>query len=149
MTNASLWLPILHAGRHIIWSPNFRNSMKIFALARFSGIAVPILLAGCGSPYSTIDDSCLVDLAPISVRTTVVSVGDTVTFEASLGPAECLPAGVEPVEWRWSSSDTLIATIDSVAGVAQGVRPGIAVIQVSHVRQPSVASATGLRVTAP
>jgi hypothetical protein len=119
--------------------------MKTFAVARLYGIAVPILLAGCGSE-TIIDDSCLVDLAPISVRTTSVSVGDTVTFEASLGPAECLPAGVEPVEWRWSSSDTLIATIDSVSGVALGVSAGITVIQVTHVRQPSVGSARGLEV---
>jgi hypothetical protein len=123
--------------------------MKAFAVAGLYGIAVPILLAGCGSTESLADDSCLRDLAPISARTTIVSVGDTVTFEASLGPAECLPSGVEPVEWRWSSSDTLIATIDSVSGVALGVSPGIAVIQVTHVRQPSVASARGLEVTPP
>ncbi|MFL4992858.1 MAG: hypothetical protein ACJ8A6_11780 [Gemmatimonadales bacterium] len=50
------------------------------------GSVVALLLVDCGSG-TTIDDSCLVDLAPISSRTTVLTVGDTVSFMAHLGPA--------------------------------------------------------------
>lgn len=103
------------------------------------------LLLGCGNASET-NDRCLVDLAPITARTHVVSVGDTVAFHATLGPAECLPAGLTGEEWRWSSSDTLIARIDSLSGLAQGVQPGTAVIQVHHAASPQVGSSTALEV---
>ena len=106
-----------------------------------------LALVAC-SGGTVIDDSCFVDLAPISARTHVVSVGDTVTFEATLGPAECLPANVESEEWRWSSTDSLIARIDSLTGLAEGVSPGDVGIQVQHALAPSVASVTGLQVAA-
>lgn len=105
------------------------------------------MLLACGDD-TVIDDSCLVDLAPISARTHVVSVGDTVTFEADLGPAACLPANVDSEDWRWSSSDTLVARIDSLTGLIEGVRPGDIGIQVKHAQDPSVASETGLQVVA-
>lgn len=107
-----------------------------------------LLLLACGNGTET-NDNCLVDLAPITVRTNVVSVGDTVTFDASLGPAECLPAGIETENWRWSSADTLIARIDSLTGLAEGVGPGTVTIQVEHADNPSVASATGFQVVPP
>lgn len=110
-----------------------------------SAFTLPLLACGSGT---VIDDSCFVDIAPISARTHVVSVGDTVTFEATLGPAECLPANVHSEEWRWSSTDTLIARIDSLTGLAEGVSPGDVGIQVQHALAPSVASATGLQVAA-
>jgi hypothetical protein len=116
-------------------------------IARTLGPLVGILLTSCGTDV-VLDDRCLVDLAPISARTTSVSVGDTVTFAAALGPAECLPAGVEPPEWRWSSSDTLIVTIDSLSGLARAVSPGTGLIQVVHARQRSVASTAVLTVLA-
>ena len=109
--------------------------------------AFTFLLLACGSE-TTIDDSCLVDLAPISTRTHVVTIGDTVTFEATLGPAECLPADVASEDWRWSSTDTMIARIDSLTGLAEGVSPGNVGIQVEHALDRSVASATGLQVVA-
>ena len=110
----------------------------------YPSIFVSLLLA-CGSG-TVIDDSCLVDLAPITARTHLVSVGDTVTFEAALGPSECLPADVNSEDWRWSSSDTLIARIDSLTGLAVGVSPGDVLIDVKHAVNASVASATGFQV---
>jgi Bacterial Ig-like domain (group 2) len=109
--------------------------------------AFTFLLLACGSE-TIIDDSCLVDLAPISARTNVVTVGDTLTFEATLGPAECLPTNVDFEDWRWSSTDTLIARIDSLTGLAEGVSPGDVGIQVEHAVHRSVASVTGLQVKA-
>jgi hypothetical protein len=109
--------------------------------------ALTLLLLACSSE-TVIDDSCFVDLAPISARTHMVSVGDTVSFEARLGPAECLPANVVSEDWRWSSTDSLIAQIDSLTGLAEGISPGYVGIQVKHALDPSVASASGLQVLA-
>jgi hypothetical protein len=107
--------------------------------------ALTLLILGCNGG-TVIDDRCLVDLAPISARTKVVSVGDTVAFHATLGPAECLSADVVSAEWRWSSSDTLIARIGSLTGLAEGVSPGFVLIQVQHAQNRAVASGTGFRV---
>jgi hypothetical protein len=104
-----------------------------------------LLLLACGNDMVT-HDECLVNLAPIAARTKVVSVGDTVTFSASLGPAECLPPGVTGDNWRWASTDTLIAKIDSLSGLAEGKAPGIVSIQVQHADNASVTSTTGFRV---
>jgi hypothetical protein len=106
---------------------------------------VTVLLLACGNGMET-SDHCFINLAPITARTNVVSVGDTLTFEASLGPAECLPTGITTEDWRWSSSDSLRARIDSLTGLAEGVAPGSVTIQVEHADNPSVASGTGLQV---
>jgi hypothetical protein len=122
--------------------------LRYSTFARISLSTLGLLLLGCGGGTETNDD-CLVDLAPISVRTNMLSVGDTLTFSASLGPAECLPMALVSEDWRWSTSDTLIARIDSLTGLAEGRSPGLAVIQVQHAQDPRVTSATGLHVLAP
>jgi uncharacterized protein YjdB len=90
-----------------------------------------------------------VDLAPIDARATAITVGDTLTFKASLGPAECLPANITSEDWRWSSNDTLIARIDSLTGLAEGMSPGDVGIRVEHALDPRVSSVAGLHVDAP
>jgi uncharacterized protein YjdB len=107
--------------------------------------AFTLVLLACDNSTETMDH-CFVNLAPITARTNVVSVGDTLTFEASLGPAECLPTGITTENWRWSSTDTLIARIDSLSGLAEGVAPGAVTIQVEHAANRSVASGAGLQV---
>jgi uncharacterized protein YjdB len=87
-----------------------------------------------------------VNLAPITARSNVVAVGDTLTFDADLGPTECLPPDVKSENWRWSSSDTLVAQIDSLTGLAFGVSPGQVSILVEHADAPSVASSAALQV---
>jgi hypothetical protein len=111
-------------------------------------VGLPILAFGLGACDGAMEtnDSCFVDFAPVSARANVVSVGDTLTFQASLGPAECLPAGITTEEWRWSSTDTLIARIDSLSGVAEGVSPGDVFIRVEHAQDARVASGAGLQV---
>lgn len=111
------------------------------------GAAVSLLLMGCGTE-NVIDDSCFVDLAPISSRTNSATVGDTVTFKAALGPADCLPPGVDPPDWRWYSLDTQVVTIDSVSGLALARSPGLAAIHVEHARVRSVQSNGFLEVLA-
>jgi hypothetical protein len=102
---------------------------------------------GCGGEQ-VIDDTCFVDLAPISPRFATANVGETVTFQAALGPANCLPANVEPPDWRWYSQDPLIVTIDSLSGLAEAVGPGLGAIRVEHARERSVQSSAILRVLA-
>ena len=115
----------------------------------FYGVYLMLLTLECQTGGSLLDERCLVGRARISVRTTTLSIGDTVTFRATLGRDECLPAGAEPAEWRWSSGDTGIATIDSITGHASAVSPGTSVIHVVHAREPGVASGVGLQVTSP
>jgi hypothetical protein len=109
--------------------------------------AFVLVLVTC-SNGTVIDDSCFVDLAPITARSNVVAVGDTVTFDASLGPAECLPAQVSSEDWRWSSTDTLIARIDSLTGLAVGVSAGQVSILVEHAQAPDIRSSAELQVVA-
>lgn len=118
---------------------SFAKSMSVFVSA------FTLLLLACGNE-TVIDDSCFVDLAPISPRSNVVGVGDTVTFDANLGPSECLPAAVTSEEWRWFSTDTLIARIDSLTGLALSVSPGQVSILVEHAKAPSVRSSAELQV---
>jgi uncharacterized protein YjdB len=108
---------------------------------------VTLLLQAC-SNGTVIDDSCFVDLAPISPHTEVVAVGDTVTFDANLGPSECLPANVTSEDWRWSSTDTLVARIDPLTGLAVGISPGQVSIVVEHAENTSVRSSAELQVVA-
>jgi uncharacterized protein YjdB len=110
-----------------------------------SSLPVLLLLVACSGPSET-TDRCFVNLAPITARTNRVSVSDTVAFHATLGPAACLPAGITTEDWRWSSTDTLIARIDSLSGLAQGVSPGDVTIEVHHAQDPHVASGAGLQV---
>jgi hypothetical protein len=120
---------------------SFSKSMALFVSA------FTLLLVACGNG-TVIDDSCFVDLAPISTRSHVVAVGDTVTFDANLGPSECLPAALTSEDWRWSSTDTLIARVDSLTGVGLGISPGQVSILVEHAQAPSVRSSTDLQVVA-
>jgi Big-like domain-containing protein len=118
---------------------SFGKSMAFFVSA------FTLLLLACGNG-TVIDDRCFVDLAPITARSNVVAVGDTVTFDANLGPSECLPPNVTSEAWRWSSTDTLIARIDSLTGLALGVSPGQVSILVEHAEAPSVSSSAALQV---
>ena len=120
---------------------SFSKSMAFFASA------FTLVLLACGNE-TVIDDSCFVDLAPISPRSSVVAVGNTVSFDANLGPSECLPAAVTSEEWRWSSTDTLIARIDSLTGLALGVSPGQVSILVEHAEARDVRSSGELQVIA-
>ena len=113
-------------------------------LAPSLGLAV--LLAACGSTET--NEGCLFAHLVDITAPNVMSVGDTVTFQASLVPGGCLPAGLEPADWRWSSSDTLIARIDSLTGLAQGIGGGTATISVQHASAPRVQQITQLQVVA-
>jgi hypothetical protein len=109
------------------------------------GAAASIFVSSCGTSQ-VIDDSCFVDLVLVSPRSSSAVVGDTVTFQAALGPAECLPPGLDPPDWRWYSLDTLVVTIDSLSGIAVAVSPGLGAIHVEHARERFVESNAVLEV---
>ena len=69
--------------------------------------------------------------------------GDTVRATASLPPCPGRPA---VVDFHWRSSDTLIATVDSIGGLVRARRPGAATIIASAVLDPSVKGAMALSV---
>ncbi|HEU4648728.1 MAG TPA: hypothetical protein VFS33_06675 [Gemmatimonadales bacterium] len=113
-----------------------------------STLAMVVVVACTGSAEPTAEpsDRCPAAVASISARAAVLSVGDTMTFQASLGESDCLPSGSTPANWRWSTRDTLIARIDSLSGLAKGVRAGDVVIQVRHAQDRRVSSTSGLQV---
>ena len=59
---------------------------------------------------------------------------------------ECVPGGVQSPDWRWASSDSFVAKIDSLSGLALGVSPGTALIEVVHRQAPKVTGSTNLEV---
>jgi len=103
---------------------------------------------GCDGGTIIVVDSCFGVAVLVGPHRAVVSVGDTVTLDANFTSPECVPAGITTEEWRWSSSDTLIARIDSLTGLAEGVGPGDAIIYVHHAQNSEVVSSTGLTVLA-
>ena len=112
------------------------------------GAVVALLLVGCDGSTLVVIDSCFGVAVVVGPHRAVVRVGDTVTLDANFARPECAPAGITTGEWRWSSSDTLIARIDSLTGLAEGVAPGDAIIHVHHARNSEVVSSTGLTVVA-
>ncbi|MFL5476365.1 MAG: Ig domain-containing protein [Gemmatimonadales bacterium] len=121
-----------------------------FALRRgitaFYGPIVALLLAGCEGGTIIVVDSCSGVAVFVGPHRSVLRVGDTVRLDANFGSPECVPAGLTTEEWRWSSSNTSIARIDSLSGLAEGVAPGDAIIYVHHARNSEVVSSVGLTV---
>jgi hypothetical protein len=133
--------------RSVVWQ---QDNGRLIVKARTHvapHIGLVLLLASCGSTEN--NDGCLVtELAHISAPSNLINLDDSVSLQASLVRDECLPDGVEPAEWRWSSSDALVVRVDSLTGVAQGVGLGTATILVHHSRSPGVQGTLDLRVVA-
>ncbi len=115
--------------------------------SKLYGAVVALLLAACDSG-PTINDNCLGGPVLVAAQQSVLRVGDTLTLDATFSSPECVPDGVTTEEWRWSSSDTLVARIDSLAGLAEAVGAGNVVIEVRHAHNSEVMGSTGLTVVA-
>ena len=116
-------------------------------ITAFYGAMVALLLVGCDAGTLIVVDSCSgVVAVVVTPDRTVVRVGDTITLNANFASPECVGAGLTTEQWRWSSSNTSIARIDSLSGVAEGVGPGEATIYVHHAQNSEVVSSTGLTV---
>ena len=111
-------------------------------------LAILLVLPACANDVT--NDRCLgEELASVSARTTTIGLSDTVTFQAELLPGDCLPADVGTPDWRWMSLDTLVARIDSLSGVAEGVGPGEVLIQAVDRGGSDISAATLLQVGNP
>ena len=118
-------------------------------MTAFCGPIVALLLVGCDAGTLIVIDSCSGVLAVvITTHRAVVRVGETVTLDANFGSPECVPAGITTHNWRWSSSDSSVARIDSLSGLVEGVGPGDAIIYVRHAQNSEVVSSTDLTVVA-
>ena len=89
------------------------------------------------------DVGCVASGAVVVPSVATLHSGDTVRVTASLRPCPGFPAFVE---FRWRSSDTLIATVDPIAGLVRARRAGTATIIASAVLDPNVQGAMALAV---
>ncbi len=105
-----------------------------------------VMTLACGDG-STANDRCLtVDLVRITAPTDTIGIGDTLTYRAEVLPSDCLPRDITTEDWRWKSLDTLVARIDSLSGVAEGVAPGEVLIQAAHAMNPGIENWAMLQV---
>ena len=118
-------------------------------ITAFYGPILAILLVGCDAGTFIAIDSCS-GLVAVVITTprTVVRVGETITLDANFDSPECVSSGIITHNWRWSSSDTSVARIDSLSGLVEGVGPGDAIIYVHHAQNSDVVSSTDLTVVA-
>jgi uncharacterized protein YjdB len=96
-------------------------------------LAPVIIFGACGSGTSAKvanPDRCFIVTATVSPSPAVVAIGDSVHLSAAFtGPRECTPS-VPAARWQWWSSDTTVATVDSMRGVVTARRAGQAVMTV-------------------
>ena len=116
------------------------------AVTRVSVIAVSasLVLTACrdrGHVSPTSSDCVLVGptAAPPSAT---LHPGDTLRVRASYTPC---PAG-SPASFRWRSSDTVIAVVDSLTGLVRARSVGQATIVAAVVAEPSLVAAMALQV---
>ena len=86
------------------------------------------LAAACGSEPLSVD-RCNIRLAVISPDPARLGVGQAVTLEAQVAPAPaCLPADAQAANFRWTSDQPQVATIDALTGRVTAIGPGTAQI---------------------
>jgi uncharacterized protein YjdB len=118
-------------------------------MTAFYGSIVALLLAGCDAGTIIVVDSCSGVVAVVITNPrTVVRVGETITLDANFASPECVSSGITTHNWRWSSSDSSVARIDSLSGLVEGVGTGNVVIEVRHAQNNEVVGSTGLTVVA-
>ena len=118
-------------------------------MTAFSGSIVALLLAGCDAGTLIVVDSCSGVVAVVITNPrTVVRVGETITLDANFASPECVSSGITTHNWRWSSSDSSVARIDSLSGLVEAVGTGNVVIEVRHAQNNEVVGSTGLTVVA-
>jgi hypothetical protein len=107
-----------------------------------------LLVMGCGSP-SEMPDHCTAQVAAITPGAPILAVGDSLALTAQyVSAVECRP-DVPASALHWASSDTVTATIDSLAGIVAARRVGQAFISVHAPGSTSVLGGELVRVSAP
>jgi hypothetical protein len=107
-----------------------------------------LITAGCATP-SELPDRCTAQVAAITPDSPILAVGDSLALVAGyVGAVDCRP-GVPATELHWASSDTIVATVDSLAGIVAARRVGQAFITVHAPTSTSVLGGEVVRVTEP
>jgi hypothetical protein len=107
-----------------------------------------LITTACSTP-SELPDRCTAQVAAITPDAPILAVGDSLALVAGyVGAVECRP-GVPATELRWASSDTIVATVDSLAGILAARRVGQAFITVHAPASTSVLGGEVVRVTEP
>jgi len=102
-------------------------------------------LAACrdGSDHANlIGPDCVLIGPTATLPSATLHPGDTLRVRASYTPC---PAGL-PAEFRWRSSDTVIAVVDSVTGLVRARSLGQATIIAAVVAEPALVAAMALHV---
>ena len=119
----------------------------MFRPAYVCGLA-SLITAGCATP-SEPPDRCTAQVAAITPDSPILAVGDSLVLVAGyVGAVECRP-DVPATELHWASSDTLVATADSLAGLVAARRVGQVFITVHAPTSTSVLGGEIVRVTEP
>jgi uncharacterized protein YjdB len=113
-------------------------------VAMFVALALSILAAcrnGNDHAASTGPD-CVLNGPTASPPSATLHPGDTLRMRASYTPC---PAGL-PASFRWRSSDTVIAVVDSLTGLVRARSLGHATIIAAVVTEPTLVAAMALQV---
>src|SRR5579885_1664586 len=111
----------------------------LFAAASISGCGADTLPA---PPKDSINATCLNDVV-VHPAFAVLAIGDTARFSATGGGSGC---NSSPIVWRWRSSDTVVAVVDSVSGLARARKAGTATIIAEDSEDRNQKGATALTV---
>lgn len=127
-------------GRQLTWSSSDNGIATVSSLGVVTGIAsgtatITVSAPGAGPGGSTPSRTAQVTvLLPAVARVQVapaaasVSIGGTTNFAVSLFDANDQPLGTAGRVVAWTSSNTAVATINGVSGVATGVATGTTTI---------------------
>lgn len=113
-------------------------------------VASVVVIGACRTSELTKGDSkppdCIAIGRPVMRPATAkLHPGDTLRPVTDMGSPPCDSPG--PHEFRWASSDTGVASVDSVAGLVLARKQGITTITATHVRDRSVRGAMVVEVT--
>ena len=107
------------------------------------GFAIFVGACSAESKSNALAPNCITVGPHVSPPTATLRIGDTLRGAASLPP--CQLNGLIPT-WRWRSSDTSVAVVDSIAGLVQARALGSATIIATLQQLPSSVGAMALRV---
>jgi uncharacterized protein YjdB len=110
------------------------------------GVAVGVVLAACkeaAAPENALPIDCTVGSLSVSPTSPTLHVGDTLRLVAKDTPC---PAGPSTATFRWQSSDTAVAVVDSIGGLVLARSTGVATILATETQNRAVSSAAVLQV---
>ena len=112
-------------------------------------VLAAVMLAACNSsPLNP--DRCNIRLAVVSPDPATAHVGEVITLQAQLTASSfCLPSDAEPVNFRWTSADPTIATVDAVSGQVHAIKAGTTQIALTTAQTHTLLTTSGVQVISP